>query len=894
MRCFLMVVVLTAMAVQSMGAELTERRLAWAHYVGWTDPGVVSLSPSEHYEFPVHERGVGFRDEVRRALDMGLDGFFVDVCVQYKWRPGYHDVVGSLLEASEGTGFMVAPCLDGKTDVSNQVDNIVWMLKRYGEHPNYPRIGGKYVVATYVYHEWTPQQWRWMLDECDRRGCPVYLVGNVKPSCGVLVPKVLFEYKDVFDCCYSFAYTGGEVLTVADENRGVASWCVEQKKLFMPCIHPGYIGSWLSGHNASYMPFEGFGKFLRDFHSAMEAGQWLHFTSWNDNVETTLQPMASTPGNRQLLRAATDAFKRLPPSADRIDIAFAYHREELPGTLVRIEALRLPAREGGVAKVSGVLVDNSGRRVASLSEKTLENAWERAEWLIPSAECAQCSELTPKFSMKTEAGTRCAVFPSLAIRTPWIENQVTVHATFSNMAEVKNELLVKRDKCRIHAELTFAAQRPVARAILYRNDRPAAQFRREGQPKGYAGLPLFFRGGCKFDVSLQDGKVVAAMRRGVRKGADGFDWRENKIVNHPAAANFDRVSAWVEGPEDSEIVISTDVDEERRIRLSELARLRQLRLRGGNLLLMTYPDCTLREMPKLDMNSGRLELDLFERPSFAGDVYYVRFELEDGSIAETARIYPCARMKKPCLMPILETDVTMETHPGTEGTPQIAPKVSYREYLTAARQMPVRGTHRLMRDVSPLSLRREFWPLETDGRSLISDRWAYSDKSKFEVGPEGRRALSFEGQEGEAVRIPIRMWPMDTAVIELDVAPREIRSANLLERRGYGAAFGLRMLADGRLEAIWSGTGCGGVWKVECANVITAVTSVGVKPNRWTHVRLENDHSAIRIFVDDEEAASKKYDCFRAYGPSTVYLGGSGYVGYVSRLKIMPLVVAGR
>ena len=97
-------------------------------------------------------------------------------------------------------------------------------------------------------------------------------VGNVKPGCGVLTPRMLEKYSEVFDCCYSFAYTGGETLSVEEENKGVADWCATHGKLFMPCIHPGYIGSWLKGHNADYQPFEGHGKFLRDFNSALKAG----------------------------------------------------------------------------------------------------------------------------------------------------------------------------------------------------------------------------------------------------------------------------------------------------------------------------------------------------------------------------------------------------------------------------------------------------------------------------------------------------------------------------------------------------------------------------------------------------------------------------------------------
>ena len=145
--------------------DVSARRMAWAHYVGWTVPDQVSLQPADFYSFPAYEHGKEpYAEEVRRAMDAGLDGFFVDVSVQYKWRPGFYYTVERLLDGAQGTDFRVAPCLDVKTDVSNQIDNICWMLNRFGNHPNYPRVGDRYVMATYIYHEWAPDEWRVMLD----------------------------------------------------------------------------------------------------------------------------------------------------------------------------------------------------------------------------------------------------------------------------------------------------------------------------------------------------------------------------------------------------------------------------------------------------------------------------------------------------------------------------------------------------------------------------------------------------------------------------------------------------------------------------------------------------------------------------------------------------------
>ena len=884
---FLFLTLLPALTV--CGAGLDERRLAWAHYVGWTVPTEVSLPAAEHYEFPMHERGGAnaFKDEVKRALDMGLDGFFVDVIVMREWRPGYFFNVEALLKASEGTGFMVAPCLDGKTDVSNQIDQIVWMMQKFGGHPNYPRIDGKYVLATYTYHEWKPEEWKAMLDGCETAGFPLYLVGNVKPSCGVLTPKMLEKYREAFDCCYSFAYTGGETLSVAEENKGVADWCAANGKLFMPCIHPGYIGSWLKGHNADYIPFEGHGKFLRDFDSALKAGQWLHFTSWNDNVETTLQPMASTPGNRQLLRAATETFKRLTPSAEKIDVSFAYHREELPGTLVRIEAVRLPAKEKGPAVVCGRLVGDDGKTVVSLPEKKLLREWERVEWLVPSADLLCNSELIPVFSMKTPSSSRQGTFPALAFRTPWIENQITVHATFDSMAEVKNTFSVAGRPGGIRAQLSFSAPASVSRAILYRNDRPCGQFRSQAQNAGFAGFPLLLRGACRFELAVPGGRVIAAARRGQQKGYDGFDWDEHKVVCSPSALNSDAIAVWLEGAPETEVVFTSDVDGVRRIRLGELAKMRKLALRNGRLAAQVFPDCTLRELPTLDLTQGTLSLDLFDRSPVPSDTFYVRFELADGRVSETPRVRPFNPKPKLRNRPLLETSVTMETHAGAEGLPVIAPKVVYREYLTPEDKMPIRGTRRLERVMSDAVLRRELWPLEKDGRSIVSDRWVFADEALFGSGPDGRCGLRL-GETKDTVKLPLMMWPQDTAVIKFDIAPMKLCEAPVIRRVGYGTAFTLRMLGNGTLEATWSGVGSNGVWDVKPAKVAKIASSVPLEIGRWTSIRLEYDLAELKLSFDGREVARGVCPPFRAYGPNTVFLGGAGFDGYIAHLSIRP------
>ena len=175
-----------------------------------------------------------------------------------------------------------------------------------------------------------------------------------------------------------------------------------------------------------------------------------------------------------------------------------------------------------------------------------------------------------------------------------------------------------------------------------------------------------------------------------------------------------------------------------------------------------------------------------------------------------------------------------------------------------------------------------------DGRSLVSDRWAFTEAATFGVGPDGRRGLRLGGTAKDTVKLPLMMWPQDAFVIKLDVAPMTVREAPIVRRVGYGAALTLRMLANGALAATWSGVGSNGVWDVKPARVETIVSAVPLEAGRWTSVRLEYDLAELKMSFDGREVAKGVCPPFRAYGPNSVFLGGAGFDGYVAHLSIRP------
>ena len=863
-------------AYGSLAGDVASRKMAWAHYVGWTTPDNVSFDPRNFYAFLVHEKGEDpFRDEVRRAVGAGLDGFFVDVIFQKdrSRHPAFHETISRLLDAARGTDFCVAPCLDVKTDVSNQVEHLCWLLGRYGGHPNYPRMGDRYVVATFTHHEWSPDEWRSIREGCERRGYPLFVVGNVKAGCGVLEQGRLERYRDSFDVCYSFAYAGRERLQEGDENRANAEWCRKNGKMFMPCIHPGYLGAWLKDHNASYHPHQGVDKYLRSLFSALETGgEWLHFTTWNDLAETALDARVHTPGDVALMREAVAAFKREPPRAEKADVLFAYHREELPGTLLRFEATRLPSAEDGEVVVSGRLRNALGNVVADLPARRLCGGWDRAEWLVPSVSLASSPHLVPEFEMKTPSRDSAASFPALFLRTPWIENQVTVRATFADMApRMDSALSVSWADGRIAAALSFGGEVPVRRAILFRNDRPIGQFGKP-LPDGRARIPVFAESRARYSLSVPGGALCgeAKMEMG---------------------GNLYR-AVTAEGGADSSLLVSFDDGSSRSIPLSELAARRVVRLPETKTTLKAYPDCTLRDAPGLGATGGMFNLALFDRAPACVDSYFVRFELADGRVGESGVVYPFAPHGRLVWHPVLESSVTLETLPGEEGLPPQPPTVAHSEFLTARDSRPVRGTAVVDAQVSAASFRSELWPLQESGAAAYGERHLAVRPDRFGLGADGRRALSFSGND--AVKLPVREWPMDTADVRLDVLPEapDGTRRTVVGKRGVGVAFTLAYMADGRLEATWSGMGSGGVWDLKPSHVRSVVSRDPLPVGKWTRVRLVNDSRKLSIWFDGVLEGEAAFEAFRDYGSATMFLGGSGasdgtgFKGMISNLRI--------
>ena len=86
--------------------DVAGRRMVWAHYVPWYLPGDASLLSHWFHSFPQDQVGDNpLREEIGRAMAMGIDGFFNDVIIHGNGGTSYWDL-RPFLKAAEGTPFL--------------------------------------------------------------------------------------------------------------------------------------------------------------------------------------------------------------------------------------------------------------------------------------------------------------------------------------------------------------------------------------------------------------------------------------------------------------------------------------------------------------------------------------------------------------------------------------------------------------------------------------------------------------------------------------------------------------------------------------------------------------------------------------------------------------------
>ncbi len=815
-------------------ADVANRRMVWAHYVPWLVPENASQMAQRVYDFPQTDVGENpLRDEIRRALDQGVDGFFNDMVAHEGGQTSFWDL-RPYLAAAEGTPFQFGICLDRRISVTNQVKELVRMLSTYGKHPNYATCGDRFVVCTYTYRAWTPDEWRTIRQGCADAGYPIHVIANIETPFSAFDEKVFAPYAGLFEGAFHFSIMGcgrTPFKSVETEMREADAFCRKNGAAFMPCLWPGYYGGWLSGRCSYYQPFLGFDTLQRRFDAAQALdAQWLHLTTWNDHEETTLQTRRLTTGNPAIVRAMARAFRGERP-AEKADVVFAYLRENIPGTLLRFEAQRLPSAEKGDISVSGRLIDEQGEIVAGLAERRLTgDDWTRVEWLVPTTELAASHVLTPEFVVRLPSETRIVTLPPVFQFTGWLANPETVKVSVHDRRSIKSAFDLAWKDCILSGSCSFASEAPLKRAVLYRNERPVTAF----TPSRRTILPVLFNGGGWLNLRVENGRIAQAVKSFETNGAPNFAWNERGITSLKTPT-WMRLTARIE-TETRTTLTFTDDRAVRTFTPHDLLRFGELRCGAGKIRLS--PDGTLYNLPPLGRKDGKLFLSVWSEQPAPTDDFWVEFEFADGTFAESKVQQPFATERRPIPMAIVETPITLEKTSGASGTPDA------QVFLTPEAAWPVKTTRLVSAKVSPFAVRR----------------------ARFD----------FSGAPLARPKLPHRQWPMGPFRLTCSFTPLATDGAAhpILSPNGWNEGPSLTLAADGCLVATYTGgTGTYASSTGDAAFTYEVKTAAPLTHGRRVRLTLVNDGRTFTLLVDGVKAGSCAIAPVRVYGNCSPSIG---------------------
>lgn len=810
-------------------ADVANRKMVWAHYVPWFVPENASQMSQRVYDFPQTDVGTNpLRDEIRRALDQGVDGFFNDMVAHEGGRTSFWDL-RPYLAAAEGTPFQFGICLDRRVSVAHQVKELVHMLSTYGKHPNYATCGDRFVVCAYTYRAWTPDEWRAIRQGCADAGWPIHVVANIETPFSAFDEKAFAPYAGLFEGAFHFSIMGcgrTPFKSVETEMREADAFCRKNGAAFMPCLWPGYYGGWLPGRCSYYQPFCGLDTLQRRFDAAQALNnvRWLHVTTWNDHDETTLQTRRLATGNPAIVRAMARAFRGEHP-AEKTDVVFAYLRENIPGTVLRFEAQRLPSVEKGVVSVAGRLLDENGEIVAGLSERRLADAdWTRTEWLVPTTKLSASHVLTPEFVVRLPSETRVVTLPPVFQFTGWLANPETVKVSIHDRRPMMSSFDLAWQDGVLEGSCTFASEAPLKRAVLYRNERPVTAFT-PGRP---TVLPVFFSGDGWLDLQVANGRIARAVKSFETNGAPHFAWNAQRMTSR-LTPTWMKLTARIETEARTKLTF-TDNRAVRTFTPRDLVRFGELRCGAGTIRLSS--DGTLYDLPPLGLKRGRLFLSVWAAKPAPTDDFWVEFEFADGTFAESKVRQPFATARRPIPMAVVETPVTLDRTSGASGMPDA------REFLAPETAWPVKKTRVVSSScVSPFSVRHA--------------------KFDFSNAPLLRPKL------------PQRQWPMGPFRLTCAFTPLATDGAAhpILSPNGWNEGPSLTLAADGRLVAAFAG-GTG-----EAAFACEAKTAAPLTRGRRVRITLVNDGRTFKLLVDGVEVGVCAVPPVRVYGNCSPSIG---------------------
>lgn len=861
-------------AVAAAALEVGDKPMVLSHYVPWHVPQNGAITVCRYINYPLLRGALGGNEALKRELALaqkqGIDGFSVDIVAHQDGATAYINNIGAMLKAAEGTDFCVMPCLDVKTDVPQQIAALKYVMQNFSGHPNYPKVNGKPVVMTYTWAAWTPEEWRAIREGLSKEGCDIYLVANLGSGYAKKDPAKIKEYASCFDMAYSFGEHGLDgkgarsnldlmAKTVKDSGR---DWCAS--------LTPGYYGAWVDGRNDFYQPHLGFDQFHTGF-AAMVPGRdkWMHFTTWNDHDETSILPMPFTSGNARITKAYSDAFKKIAPPAE-IQLLLAYHREEQPGTLLRIELMTLPSAQGQTVTVQGKLLGLDGKEVCRLPAKTMSTKdFDRTEYLIPTAGLAVTPVLTPVIELSYGKVKEERTFMPVLLKSGGLYNAVTVKIALNDLAPTfADQLTVTQKGQLLQAKITFAAPDQIKYATLFRNDLPLADFSAQAPTLPLMNLLVdFSQNVANYSISIiGDGEFVRGTRMFAAPDSPKFTVTA-KLVTSVKNVSWEQAGFLLSVSPGATLKIECAGAEPVLMSVQELTD-RKLVTAGPIKLVMSQASPTVLNAPELNLAKGELSLTLFSRGSRVDDAFFVRYELAAGRVGFSPVSLPF-ETRKPYVASILSTAETLETSSDATGCPG-----NY-EFLTPKEQLPLSGNVVSENTVHPATVRFSRWTFERDGFDELGEQSARTSKWSWAIpgemlarneGFNGQTALKLDGSK--TFKMALRSLPVGAFTYDFYLKPDEVNPAgqSVIYRSGWSNAVAVNLDKDNKIELVRDGNNRQPIEKLAGKTPLV--------PGKWARVRVTCDEKELKLYLDGKLDAETTVAPARSYGNCIWYLGG--------------------
>lgn len=197
-----------------------------------------------------------------------------------------------ILDEAQKEGLKVCFHLEpyGGRNAKSVREDIENLLKEYGAHPAFYRMEGKPCFFIYDSYLTKAEEWATLLQpdgEITIRNTPLDAV-----LIGLWVKKGEEEIfrKSGFDGYYTYFAATSFTYGSSPENWPyMQKWAVENKKIFIPCVGPGYIDTRVRPWNGSTTRDRENGKYYdRMFNDAIQSGaSYIGITSFNEWHEGT-------------------------------------------------------------------------------------------------------------------------------------------------------------------------------------------------------------------------------------------------------------------------------------------------------------------------------------------------------------------------------------------------------------------------------------------------------------------------------------------------------------------------------------------------------------------------------------------------------------------------------